>query len=168
MSLQVYITLIQAHLSQLSPTQIIDSILIFQGIFCFCYFISSCVAFSNEYAGFVGLLTGLIYIASVGHTFYGLKRHLNRTMYGSILGLSSVLVILSLQSAIFWGQYSNCEEGTTTDISNKGSIGVVCTHRGAMKSMCAFSVFMFLTYLGKYRLTLYYNSILCTCYIIYR
>ena len=75
-----------------------------------------------------------------------------------------MLVFVSLQSAIFWGQYSRCESDSgrrlLRQISNSItmttqyedterrmlSYGVECAHTSAMKSVCTFSVMMFLSY----------------------
>ncbi len=108
--------------------------------------------------------------------------------YGAILGGTCVLLILSLQQAIFYGQYGSCIGGVYTAVpssyptlvpttlsptsSRRRSlieeivysvlndsahvsrslstiIGVECYHKTGMKAICAFSVFMFLTYIAQ-------------------
>jgi hypothetical protein len=90
---------------------------------------------------------------------------------------------MSLQSAIFWGQYGHCESywnhdsyadtlsptlsptmvptyapsaqparllSSQTQFHHRklyGKVGIQCFHTRAMKSLCAFSVFLFLSYL---------------------
>lgn len=139
----------------------LDLTLAAQAVFTFCYFISSIVMLDNSYAGFNGALLGLLYGATIALSYKGLKKDQNRIIYGIILGAVFVLVFLSLQSAIFWGQYSGCESysssSTTTDDDKTKSddkttklrrlTGVECYYTSAMSSMSAFSVFMFLSYI---------------------
>ncbi len=143
----------------------LDLTLAAQSVFTFCYFISSIVLLDNSYAGFDGALLGLLYGATIALSYKGLKKDQNRIIYGIILGAVFVLVFLSLQSAIFWGQYSGCESysssSTSQDDDKKNGddkkndddkkrrmlTGVECYYTSAMSSMSAFSVFMFLSYI---------------------
>jgi hypothetical protein len=82
-----------------------------------------------------------------------------------------MLIFVSLESAIFWGQYSRCSSdrrmllrgGAPADITasystlfieefigghRELSYGVECKHTSAMKSICTFSVMMFLSYVA--------------------
>lgn len=134
----------------------LDLTLAAQSVFTFCYFISSLVLLDNSYAGFNGALMGLLYGATIALSYKGLKTDQNRVIYGIILGAVFVLVFMSLQNAIFWGQYSGCETYTapTDDDKKKNDddkrrrlTGVECYYTSAMSSMSAFSVFMFLSYI---------------------
>lgn len=79
---------------------------------------------------------------------YYICRAINRTYYGIALGLYSVLILVSLQTAIFWGQYSSCDRiEVHIDIKGRNLEGIDCDDVSAMKSLCAFSVFLFLTHL---------------------
>jgi hypothetical protein len=73
---------------------------------------------------------------------WGFKFWKSRTLFGVILGGGTLLTVLSLQTAIFWGNYSSCK-----------SIGydrfVQCDHVAAMISACVFAVFMFITLLAQ-------------------
>lgn len=53
-----------------------------------------------------------------------------------------MLIFISLQSAIFWGQYSGCE-------SYNDNRSVNCQNKPAMKSICTFSVLMFISYITQ-------------------
>lgn len=119
---------------------------ILQAAFIFSYLITSFVLIGNTYAGFNGLLLGFIYAAVCGASYYALCKEANRLYYGVILGCCFMLVFMSLQSAIFWGQYSGCHQ-IEADNRRILSTSVNCEHRTAMGSMCAFSVLMFLSYL---------------------
>eukprot|EP00981_Chlorochromonas_danica_P010422 scaffold3227_cov188-Ochromonas_danica.AAC.8 len=83
-------------------------ILLAQAVFAFCYLISSLFVGSDPYAGFNGILLGLVYLAVIGLSYYGLYKEVTRTLYGVVLGAVVMLCFISLQSAIFWAQYSNC------------------------------------------------------------
>ena len=39
---------------------------------------------------------------------------LSRTFYGAILGVAVMMTFISLQTAIFWGQYSGCESSSSS------------------------------------------------------
>ena len=82
-------------------------------------------------------------------------RNINRTYYGVVLGSYSVLTVISLQAAIFWGQYANCDEGHVSASSGGSSggarrhlEGVYCEHTGAMKALCTFAVFLFVSHVA--------------------
>jgi hypothetical protein len=50
-----------------------------------------------------------------GLTHQGLKTDLlSRTMFGIVLGVNMMMIFISLQTAIFWGQYANCESYTAS------------------------------------------------------
>ena len=167
-----------------SHEQLLDGTLLGQAVILVGYFITSLVVISNNYAGFNGFFTGLIFGGSIYLVYYGL-RHISRTFYGIMLGVIAILVFVSLESAIFWGQYSSCAHYSTKDDSSpptmsptsssvesrrsleslsaadaaalsfdsyqaralSGYINSECRSQGAMKSMCFFSVVMFLSYL---------------------
>ena len=77
-----------------------------------CFLVAASSLIWNHYAGAVGILTGLAYLSFCGISYYGIMVKPNRTFYGAILGASCVLVFVALQSAIFFGQYSNCTLST--------------------------------------------------------
>eukprot|EP01039_Chlorochromonas_danica_P005851 gene5851-6444_t len=127
-----------------------------QAVFAFCYLISSLFVGSNVYAGFNGILLGLVFLAVIGLSYYGLYKEVTRTLYGVVLGAVVMLCFISLQSAIFWAQYGSCK---FVPINPKnGQIGVECDHQAAMRSMCAFSVFMFLSYLVQVATLIHFKN----------
>jgi hypothetical protein len=97
----------------------------------------------------MGFLTGLIFLTFTILSYFGLRKFINRTKYGGVLGASSVLLMVALQASIFWGQYSNCDvvSQDMTGAAKKGYIGVECSHPTAMSALCAFSVLLFLSHL---------------------
>ena len=135
--------------------EILDWTLQGQSLFTLCYLISSLVVGRNSFAGFNAILLGLIFAAFIAATFYGLKKYPSRLHFGLIMGGASILIFTSLESAIFWGQYSNCEKYSESvfywrfydDGKRTGHIPPECDNRSAMKAVCSFSVFMFLSYI---------------------
>ena len=175
--------------------ELIDFTLLAQGIFSFCFLISAFSVASNEYAGFVAVLSGFMFSGFTGVSHYGISYKPSGIFYGAILGSSVILVFVTLMSAIFWGQYGGCSSYeaaiyTTPDPSSfptslptssaptmhsfqgtraaaavdygqlvgqlDGSqimhksrqlYGVRCSSTSGMKSCCAFSVFLMLTYM---------------------
>ena len=130
-----------------SHTEIIDYTLGGQAVCSICYLISALFLSGNSYAGFNALLTGFLYAGSAGLTYYGLKQVLSRTIFGIILGVAVMLIFISLETAIFWGQYSGCTPAPPSGSSSSHHYGVECDHTGAMSSACFFSVMMLLSYL---------------------
>lgn len=124
-----------------SFTELIDSTLIAEGVFVFCYVISSLFLLSNSYAGFVGGMFGIVWIVYLAFAYYSIRMKPSRILYGVTLGVSVMLIILTLQQAIFWGQSSGCSQ--TAD-GHRRLLGIECYQIGAMKSVCTFSVFLFL------------------------
>lgn len=123
-----------------SHEEILDGLVVVQVVFVFCYLISAFVTFSSSFGGLSSVVSGLVFAAFTGLTYYGLRRNISRTIYGIILGGSFILVFITLESAIYWGQYGNCEHVSTSSPYH-------CAHQSAMKSVCTFSVFLFLSYL---------------------
>jgi hypothetical protein len=85
---------------------------------------------------------------------YLLKYHKSRTVYGGVMGAGLFLVVLSLQTAIFWGEYSKCTPGQSLEDRYNSE----CSNREAMVSACVFSVFMFLALLGQLALLFMYKD----------
>jgi hypothetical protein len=214
-----------------SHEEILDVTLVAQAVIWIGYTISALVVISNNYAGFNGFLTALMFGGGIYLTHWSIK-HISRTLYGILLGMVSVMVFVSLESAIFWGQYGSCAHYSTKDDSspptmkptempvedegrrallfeeyqikehdalqvgvssamssvisllfstlssqpesdysslsssrvlNSSYISDQCSSQGAMKSVCAFSVFMFLSYLVLGAILVHYkNAILGT------
>lgn len=157
-----------------SHTELLDRLLQVQALLILAYFISACVVGGNSFAGFNALFLGIIFGGFAAATYYGLKIYPNRLNFGLILGGASILLFMSLQSAIFWGQYAECEshsrryltddlESTTAQraLSSSFDLGPECKNISAMKSVCTFSVFMFLSYISQiWHLVHFKNDIL--------
>lgn len=157
-----------------SHTELLDRLLQAQALLILAYFISACVVGGNSFAGFNALLLGIIFSGFAVATYYGLKKYPTRLHFGIILGGASILLFMSLQSAIFWGQYADCESHSrrvlTEEVaplaaqrvlSSSFDLGPECRNISAMKSVCTFSVFMFLSYISQiWHLVHFKNDIL--------
>lgn len=85
---------------------------------------------------------------------YGLKYHKCRTVYGAVMGAGVFLVVLALETAIFWGEYSKCDP--TSSLADRWNSE--CGQVQAMQSACVFAVFMFLSLLGQLVLLYMYKD----------
>ena len=151
----------------------VDKILKAQGVIALCFLICVSVLAKNEYAGVVGVFIALFFIAFIYVTYRGILLETNRVYYGAILGGCSLLLLVSLESSIFYGEYSKCSAdsgdssdtniiATTDDVgifysddarrnlitrSLREVIGVQCSKKSAMRAACVFSSAMLLSYL---------------------
>jgi hypothetical protein len=117
-----------------------------------CYFVSSWWLLSNYYAGFMAIFSALLFLIAPAGAWYVVRRSVNRTFYGAVLGVYSVLVATSLQCAIFWGQYSQCNasfDGFNFNFNDNNhhraleTVGIQCDNTSAMTSLCTFASLLF-------------------------
>ena len=94
--------------------ELTDFTLLTQGILSFCFFISAFFVAANDYAGFNSIFSSFLFGIFTGVSHYGISYNPSRTFYGAILGASVILVFISFQNAIFWGQYSSCTAMTAS------------------------------------------------------
>ena len=152
----------------------VDKILKAQGVIAFCFLICVSVLAKNEYAGVVGVFIALFFIAFIYVTYRGILLETNRVYYGAILGGCSLLLLVSLETSIFYGEYSKCS--TDSDVSSDTNIIAItddaigihysddtrrnlinrslrevicvqCSKKSAMRAACFFSSAMLLSYL---------------------
>jgi hypothetical protein len=122
-----------------SQTELFNYVIVAEALFCFCYVVSSLFLLSNPYAGFVSFVYGLALAASVCLKWWSVRAK-DRVLYGATVGVVILMVGISLEQAIFWGQSAGCASAAT----GRRLLGVECNQVGAMRSVCTFSVFMFL------------------------
>lgn len=205
----------------LSHTKSVSYLLQVQSVFICLYLLSAVFVADNSYNGFNSLLLGGVFLAFAGLTYYVLNVHINRTIFGAVLGSSCILVFIALESSIFWGQISNCSAPSTTLALRLSTVaptligeayrqserpliphsyihtssnlftspnetralrlasnsisssvnglrqllesdhyryGPECNSRTAMRCLCAFSVFMFLSYITQVGLLVYFKN----------
>lgn len=94
----------------LSKDKFVDLLLLVQALCIFSFLISSFVVSGNDYAGFLAVFTGLVFLGHFGYELYCFKKSINRFNFGILLGGAFMLLFISLQTAIFWGQYGDCQK----------------------------------------------------------
>ena len=132
-------------LTQYSHTTLFDATLVIQLLFTLSFLISASFVFANPYNGFNTIFLGIVYLAFIGVSFYCIRYDISRTKFGAILAACLYLVFLSLENAIYWGQYSNCS--VPGFFKYFADHIIYCNNTAAMSSVSAFSVLMFLSYL---------------------
>lgn len=138
---------------------LIDYNLIFQALCSFCYLISCFFILSNPYGGSNAFLLGIVFAGNIALSYQGIRRAISRTYFGVVLACTIFLILIALQNAIYWGEYSDCSEARRLDgVGRALSIGYYCQNRHAMKSVCAFSVLMFLSYIFQVALLIRYKD----------
>ncbi|KAM3569163.1 hypothetical protein VYU27_008728 [Nannochloropsis oceanica] len=126
------------QLGDLDHEKLITAGLLLQGVFVLCYTICSFVVASTANMGFNAVLTALLYIFYVAGTYHVLQRSKMPLAIGFVLGVSVMITFLSLMTAIFWGQLSNCSPGYY-DVKRYS-----CTNPSAYGATCAFATLLFL------------------------
>jgi hypothetical protein len=139
-----------------SHHELLDFTILVQAALSFCFFVSAIYVFGNHYAGFSALFLALLFSVMTGVSHFGLSCYPNKMMYGAILGSSTVMIFVSLQSSIFFGSYGTCISPPVIVPSiapallidaHRSLYGVECYNVGGLKSCCAFSILLMLSYL---------------------
>lgn len=111
--------------------EILHALLISQTVLCAIYIICSLIISANKYAGFNAVLVGIIMTIFLSATYYVLKRELSRLNFGAVLGGACGMMVITAQSAVFWGGYWHCE---SAEYKYSG-----CNHRSTMQTLCVMS-----------------------------
>lgn len=167
------------HLHPYSYEQLMGGTMLVQAACIVGYFISSLVVSGNAFDGFNAVMLGIVYGGTLALTYLKIRKNPSRLMYGIILGMSVILLVISLQSAIFWGQYAGCSSSSSSTVTTTTSptmspslapasafttahrklyITEQCKNRFAMRSISAFSVFIFLSYIFKLAVLVRYKN----------
>ena len=125
--------------------RLLSSILGLTCLTSFAFFVSACVTASTANAGFSTLLTSFLYVAFCVGGLHTVTRSPTAVSVGFLIGVSTMLCIMSLQEAIFWGQLAGCDATLLgADISKNVIAQYTCSAKSAYRSVCAFAVFNFL------------------------
>lgn len=131
------------------------------------YLISAIILSGNSYNGFNAIITSFLYFLFSSFCFYGLQKNvINRTIFGIILGISCMMIFISLESAMFWWAYSYCnsyKKEIQPNSSNKSRslLGIECDHVGAMTVISFLSFLLLLSNITlSYTLVKYKDDIL--------
>jgi len=145
-----YLAFSENFVVQMTSLGLIEMCVYIEGLCTIGFLITAFVLGANTYAGFTAIFTGLVYCGYVVISYFGLENFKSRTFFGILLGAGVFLCILSLQTAVFWGEYSKCRPST--------QLTVECKQREAMVSACVFACFMFIFLLAQMVLLYLYKD----------
>mmetsp|Transcript_12235 Transcript_12235/g.18524 ORF Transcript_12235/g.18524 Transcript_12235/m.18524 type:complete len:187 (+) Transcript_12235:86-646(+) len=104
----------------------------------FAFAISSFCVASTANAGFNVVLTALLNIAFVCGSYYVVKKTKSPLAVGFLIGVAAMMAVLSLMTAIYWGQLSNCEV-VSEEIDQYS-----CSQKAAYGAVSAFAAMLFI------------------------
>jgi len=125
--------------------KVLTTLLGFNAIPTLCFVITSLSVSSTSNAGFNVMLTAVLYILFTTGGLYVLTKSQSTVAIGFLIGCSFMICLLSLMTAVFWGQLSGCNETFNgvpigTDVIDHYS----CDHIGGYRAICIFAVCEFL------------------------
>jgi hypothetical protein len=131
------------RLAGMDPKAILEANIGLQFVFSSVFLICAFVVSQTWNAGFNVVLTGLIYIAYPSAAFYVLKNMCEPALIGALIGSGIMLSFISLMTAVYWGQLSDCESVSET-ISHYS-----CSQTAAYGAVSFFAVVMLLLQVGS-------------------
>mmetsp|Transcript_13375 Transcript_13375/g.45221 ORF Transcript_13375/g.45221 Transcript_13375/m.45221 type:complete len:191 (-) Transcript_13375:109-681(-) len=127
------------NLHGLDHRKLLNLSILVMAVWTLAFFISSLVVADTANEGFNVVLTGLLYAGFVIASYQIINKRATPLSVGFLVGLSFVLVFISLQTAVFWGQLAQCDE------TDENITGYSCDDKAAMRSVSAFASLQFLT-----------------------
>jgi ABC-type arginine/histidine transport system permease subunit len=109
-------------------------------VFTGCFFISACTIAQNTNAGFTVIMVALMYIAYCGGGLMVLRQP-NTLQIGFLMGVTCTLIIMSLNTAVYWGELSKCKK-------IEDGFHLSCENTSGMKAVSAFASLSFILELG--------------------
>lgn len=103
---------------------------------CFC--LTSLFLRHFAVVGFQLLVTGLVNVTFAIGSFWIINKQPDSMSVGATLGAGMVISLLSLITAVYWGELSRCE---TVAVAIRK---YTCDSKGAMRFLCLFSVCLFM------------------------
>lgn len=104
------------------------------------------------HAGFIVVITALADLIFSLYSIHILNKKADAPSIGIITGAAYLICFLSFLTAIYWGKLSQCD-ATSAAIKH-----YTCKNKGAMKTVCVFTVFMFLLQFHFSGLMYYYQT----------
>ena len=108
-----------------------SSLLGLHTVTCICFFISACSVAQNTNAGFTVLMVSFMYMAYCGGSLM-VMRYPNPLQLGFVMGVTCTLVVLSLNTAVYWGELSKCKK-------IEDGFHLSCENTSGMKAVSAFA-----------------------------
>eukprot|EP00608_Synchroma_pusillum_P005517 CAMPEP_0198429690 /NCGR_PEP_ID=MMETSP1452-20131203/8989_1 /TAXON_ID=1181717 /ORGANISM="Synchroma pusillum, Strain CCMP3072" /LENGTH=194 /DNA_ID=CAMNT_0044150107 /DNA_START=11 /DNA_END=595 /DNA_ORIENTATION=+ len=115
------------------------SLLGVQSVFVLCFAICSFVVADTANMGFNVVLTAILNVGFCGGTYYVIRKSQTPLGVGFLIGASTGLTILSLMTAVYWGQLGECET-TKTNIDQYS-----CDNKSGYRAVSAFASLLFIT-----------------------
>ena len=86
----------------------------------------------------------------------------NHFTFGYIIGIISMLSIITFQYAVFWGEYSHCRNIYPSDLESElyklsHKLGIDCHNQQAMIAVCTFSSCLFVLHIIQIFFIILYN-----------
>ncbi|CAN0356590.1 unnamed protein product [Ectocarpus sp. 6 AP-2014] len=103
-------------------------------VFTAAFFICALVVASIDNAGFDVVLTGLLLCVWEVGAMWLLKRGPHDTSLGFLIGVTLVLNVITLMTAIYWGQLAGCDSDYDGDYGQYS-----CSNKSAMRGVAAFA-----------------------------
>jgi len=124
--------------NKLNPKRMMNINLAAQFLLGSAFFITSIFLARTANMGFGVVVTALTYIGFSCGGIWVINSKQDAVSVGLIIGFGAALTLMSLVTAVFWGELSRCEE-IALEISK-----YTCDHKAAMITACIFATFMFL------------------------
>lgn len=122
----------------LNPKRAMNFSLVAQLLVATCFCLTSVFLRHFSVVGFQLLVTGLGNVAFALGAFWIINKQPDSLSVGATLGLGAAISILSLITAVYWGELSRCE------VVSVAIRKYTCDSKGAMRFLCMFSVMLFL------------------------
>jgi len=107
--------------------------------------ITSLAVSDTPNAGFNIVLTSLLFELFTLGGLYVLTKSQSPVAVGFLLGVGTMMTIMGLMTAIYWGQLSGCTQILNSiDISSDVISQYACNHKGGYRAICIFSTLLFL------------------------
>mmetsp|Transcript_25546 Transcript_25546/g.43082 ORF Transcript_25546/g.43082 Transcript_25546/m.43082 type:complete len:224 (-) Transcript_25546:72-743(-) len=127
-------TVTQGSIYDLSDKrQILQLSLIVQSLFVFCFSITAFLVSSTANAGFNVVLNAFLNVGFVGGSFYAVKAKAPIAI-GFLIGVTMMMAMLDLMTAIYWGNLSHC-----TKITDEVLEQYSCQNRTTYQAVCVFA-----------------------------
>lgn len=132
-------TITQGSIYDLSDKrQILQLSLVVQAVVVLCFSITSFLVSSTANAGFNVVLNAFLNVGFVGGSYYALKAKAPIAI-GFLMGVTLMMAMLDLTTAIYWGQLSHCSK-----ISGVAIDQYSCQNRTTYGAVCAFASILFI------------------------
>ena len=122
----------------INPKKNMNVNLVTQLIVATCFCLTSIFLRHFSVVGFQLLVTGLLNVLFAVGTFWVINKQPDSLSVGACLGSGVIISLLSLVTAVHWGELSHCE------VLSVAVRKYTCDSKDAMRVLCFFSIILFL------------------------